>query len=284
MINITQNNTVGSAIRDLRQSILNPEGKPWSQLELSLAIGWENPSTLCRIESGQVIPTRETIIKIARALKLDLEDMNILLRMGNYHEYEPYVDNNYIEELVSKFDKEFNESNYPILLLDENSYLIFWNEYADKIFLNPMGEINSVVTEKFINRTQCLTHLDILFDLDLGFRQRIVNWEEFTTKMLTNTYFNFLNYPLQVSLPILIKELHRYPDFSRLWEKVSSNSNPHTYKYNIPFVYNHPSIGIINLLITTYMLAEDKRVYVEQFLPESVEDQMRMDDYIQDTK
>ncbi len=47
---------IGKIIKDFRLSFITKENKKLSQMDLSLRIGWENPSTLSRIEKGEVKP------------------------------------------------------------------------------------------------------------------------------------------------------------------------------------------------------------------------------------
>ncbi len=75
---------IGQLIRYYRTHEVDLSGRHLSQIDLTLEVGWENPSTLSRIESNKVIPTRDTIIKIAKGLKLDRKRVNKLLHEGGY--------------------------------------------------------------------------------------------------------------------------------------------------------------------------------------------------------
>ena len=75
---------IGYLIRSYRNHSVDARGRHLSQIDLTLEIGWENPSTLSRIESSKVIPTKKTIVKIAKGLKLDRNGVNKLLHKAGY--------------------------------------------------------------------------------------------------------------------------------------------------------------------------------------------------------
>jgi transcriptional regulator with XRE-family HTH domain len=88
MINETYERlTIGEAIRNLRKRCINDNGTSMSQEDLSFRVGWDNASTLSRIENGLVIPNRDTIKKISDGLGLSKEEFSILdLKLISFNE------------------------------------------------------------------------------------------------------------------------------------------------------------------------------------------------------
>ncbi len=258
---LIQEEPIGETIRKLR---LNSNKNSLSQLELSYAIGWENPSTLSRIESSQVIPSRETILKISRALSLDKERINTLLKRLNYSEFEPELTDKYINKLIKKVEDEFDDYEYPISLklFGSNLYL---NKSSKKI-LSKIIDIN--IDEYMKDHLYLEIFLDPIFNL----RKYVVDFEESATIFIGNYYFMTKSFLNSEQIENEIKPLRKYADFNKIWEKVLKSKDLEFTSYNIPLNFNLPHIGEIKFFVWENIFFEDKRFYIEHMIPFNKED------------
>jgi transcriptional regulator with XRE-family HTH domain len=75
---------IGAAIHTfrLRRRQLN-NGQPWTLEDLAVAMG-DDKAHISRIERGQVLPNRQTVLRLARALELSRAEADYLLRLGGH--------------------------------------------------------------------------------------------------------------------------------------------------------------------------------------------------------
>src|SRR3989344_6887474 len=100
--------TLGGLLKDYRLQ------KNISQLEISFAVGWKEPSRLSRIEQGRVgRPKRVLLEKIMDSMKLSQEERNRLLLTGGYMPTDEEV-----EDIRNKVKKTLDEWKYPAVVLD----------------------------------------------------------------------------------------------------------------------------------------------------------------------
>lgn len=106
--------SIGKIIRDLRVQKRSENGKPLSQMELSYMIGWENPSTLSRIEKGDTFPTKQTLLKIIKALNLSYIESSFVLKSAGYFQGVSKNSKYYLSEMLKYFKSSFDKSTYPV--------------------------------------------------------------------------------------------------------------------------------------------------------------------------
>ena len=262
-------------IREFRKQTLTKEGKPFSLMDLSLEIGWANPSTLSRIENGDVKPARETIIKIGKALRLNVQDINVMLRTAGYAEYSAKPSEQYTKELVASVQSGFDTYAYPVLLLGFNGGIVYWNRFTELFFFG-----RNAAHEDIVSRYGNLSQVDILFNPNMRIQERIENWEEVSTILVENIYYDVTQATAQVVAPSYMQRWMSYPEFKRKWELCEKANNKNHVKYSIPFIYNQIELGRINLNVNTFLLYEDKRFVILQFNPTTKEDAEKMTKYL----
>src|SRR5437660_647115 len=74
---------IGWLIRRLRRSRQQPHnGRPWTQEDLAVVIGTD-AGHISRIESGETLPTRSMLERIANALELTVSQQRFLLGLAH---------------------------------------------------------------------------------------------------------------------------------------------------------------------------------------------------------
>src|SRR3989338_10119232 len=100
--------TLGGLLKDYRLQ------KNISQLEISFAVGWKEPSRLSRIEQGRVgRPKRVLLEKIMDSMKLSQEERNRLLLTGGYLPTDEEVEN-----LRARIKTMVDQWQYPASVMD----------------------------------------------------------------------------------------------------------------------------------------------------------------------
>src|SRR5258708_30374415 len=118
------NSTLGGLIKDYRTQ------KGISQLDISFALGWKEPSRLSRIEQGKTEkPPRELIDKIIHAIGLEEEEKNILLLTGGY-----LPTDEEIEKIKQETHNVLEEWLYPATLSDFSWRAITSNHHHTNIY------------------------------------------------------------------------------------------------------------------------------------------------------
>lgn len=261
-------------IREFRKQTLTKEGKPMSLLDLSLEIGWSNPSTLSRIESGDVMPSRDTVIKIANALVLKLNNLNLLLRSAGYLEVSPDPTEDYTKNYVNSVKAGFEVLAFPVLLIGFNSTIVYWNRFTEVFFLG-----KDMVHEEIVKKYQNITHIDLLFNLENGVQQSIENWDELSKILVENIHFHISQVTEQTMNKSYIEAWMKYPEFKKHWIECEKTKSEQHRLYNLPFVYKHKELGIVKLTITTSVMYDDNRFFIEQFAPATKKDAVKMTKY-----
>ena len=264
-IDIYEGYNVGEIIRKLRERGRSRNGHSLSQLELSLQIGWENPSTLSRIESGKVVPSRDTLIKICKSLNLSSIETFTLLNKLSYSAYRPKVDDKYIRKMINMYKEEVDSYPFPAML-EYSRKFIYMNKFTHKFFLDSNPELKKATKEK--------TYLEIVFFPEYGLKDKLVNWEEFSRYVAVNTK---LLLPSTIAndtnMESVLKKLRENRLFQKMFKLGEKVVNKRGFKlHNIPFTYNHPHTGVLCFLVSQFPLHIDERFYIMHFRPSTERD------------
>lgn len=266
------NTSVGLLISKYRKAKKKEDGHYLSQLDLSLIIGWENPSTLSRIEGGQVIPTRNTVIRIGQALSLKKIDMDILLDACNYSLFEPSLTFKYKKEVLNSLTKQVESYNYPIFIqLGNSGKIVYWNCIAERVFLARFPD-----SEKIGELCRTKTFIDVLFDDYFNIKQNVVNWDDLSAVVTENMYATYLSRPMDKKFFNKCIEWQKYPDFQENWIKLQHCPNVENRVFNMNLIFKHPLVGDIQFTITTNFWNADKRFIVEHIAPRSTDDSRKL--------
>lgn len=259
-IDIYENDSIGDIIRKIREKGAIGKFPPLSQIDLALEVGWENPSTLSRIESGRVIPSRSTLIRICKALQLGNYEIDFLLSKLGYVSYYPKINLKYIRRMVNLCKKEFSSFPFPTMV-EYTRRFIYINDSANNFFFKTNSSLKSAIVNK--------TYLEIIFLPEYGFRKRIVNFEEFAKFVTLNS--NLLMPTMFVDSGIDAIDSETKAKIFNEMAKLIGDTKLQNIKYNIPLVYDHPVIGNISLIVSQFPLHFDDRFYVMQLIPSSIE-------------
>lgn len=116
--------TLGGLLKDYRMQ------NDLSQMEVAFNLGWKEASRLSRIEQGKVgKPSRELLGKIMEAMKLNDEEKNHLLLVGNYL---PTRDE--IEKVRNLVNPIIQERQYPVVVYDFSWRMIHQNDANIRVF------------------------------------------------------------------------------------------------------------------------------------------------------
>lgn len=265
----TYKGSVGDIIRKLRSRAYSKNFIPLSQLDLALKIGWENPSTLSRIESGKVIPSRKTLIRICKALELTSVEINFLLKKFEYDEYIPRVTNKYLEKMIKLYKQEVDLYPFPAML-EYSRKFIYMNPNVYKFLLDSNAALRASAETK--------TYLEIIFFAEYGLKDKLINWKEFAEYVAINS---------NVLMPIMLDEENTSLDdllqndlFSKMSKLDIKLDINRTKLHNIPFIYNHPVVGEISFLVSQFPLHFDNRFYLMQFIPATSKDLKLFTEYV----
>lgn len=264
---------IGEILKINRLKVFNESNKPLSQLELSLKIGWENPSTLSRIENGEVIPSVYTVRKILTALNVDPFKIHSILIKAKYLDFSD-ITQEYIKEMIDDTKYKFEYSKYPVnLLIYDNPPYIYSSYYMNKIgrkIFYGKG-IYAKIQEWFSNNNDLIT---LLFDKKYRMNKILLNWEEFTSIVVSNMY---ILYDGTDEENAQIKRFSRFPQFQKLWN-LAKNKTINDFKdNNIPFIYQSNVIGKIAFKVQEIPIINDHRFFIEQFLPMNLEDSEKLE-------
>ena len=264
---------IGEIITYERNNSVNDRGKCFSQLDLALKIGWENPSTLSRIESGKIIPNKDTVVRILRAIGTSqLKIISILIKSGYF--YIESINHEYIDRIIhSTINPKISHLKYPINILvwDGITYSAHdVNDIGQSFFF---GQGIYAKIRKFISEEHDL--MELLFNPIYRMKKVILNWEDFVGMLVYNMHILYTDTRGEREY---IAYLCRYPEFKELWEE-SKGKNINDYKEGIiDFVYKSPIVGITHLLIQKVNLFEDPRFFIEHFIPATAEDVSKIEE------
>ncbi len=269
-----QQKIIGEIIRSERLRVLNENNNALSQLDLSLKIGWENPSTLSRIEKGEVIPSVYTATKILKALNTDPVRINSILVKAKYLDFSD-VDSEYINKIINNTKFKFEDSKYPITLLitDAPPHIYsshYMNKMARQIFY---GKGIYAKLQEWISNNQDL--ITLLFDSKYQMNKILLNWEEFTSILVSNIHILYNDTKKEKDQ---IETLFKFKKFKKLWE-MSKDKTINDFKdTDLPFIYQSPLVGKISFNIQEMPIVSDHRFFIEQFLPMHSEDSKKLEE------
>ncbi len=137
---------VGLMIARYRQQQRKANGRPWSQMDLATAMGWSNPSTVCRIEQGQALPEQDTLLRMADALALGFAERKELLEQAGYglSERRAVISKAEIKALRPSVEPLLASFDLPAAALDFAGTIIAWNEMAAAL-----GSLPGIVLERW---------------------------------------------------------------------------------------------------------------------------------------
>ena len=237
---------------------------------MSLKIGWENPSTLSRIEQGKIIPTKETVINIFEALEIPQEVVVCIFIKSNYLYTGEILTEKYIEKVTNSLISKIDLLKVPTFLISyPNDSVLHINNIGKKVFFGE--EINSELENILLSGE---SFVNIIFNPNYIMKDLILNWEEFVKIIISNQHIIYNDTDKERED---IRVLKKFPRFNEFWED-SQNKTVHDFQsFNIAFKYNSPILGEIKFLIQETPVLEDNRFFIIQFIPATRKDFIKLE-------
>ena len=247
---------IGQTLKQIRESIITPDGSPLSQLDLSCSIGWENPSTLSRIENNEVIPTRDTLIKICKGLCLNDRAINFLLQKVQYFDNVPILTEEYINKFILSIKEDFDDFKFPIMIKLATT-IIYVNKEFERIILNNGNiRVKDIIRKSFI---------DILFDPYYGLKQRILNWDIFSKELVENLYIVYSALRDTQDVGEILSNIDKYTEFNDLWNSIDKNIKMDKNVIHLSQRYNSDVAGEIDIHLLESTMPNDNRFLFTQY-------------------
>lgn len=260
ILNYKAHKTIGNIIRDLRSQRRSENGRPLSQMELSYMIGWENPSTLSRIEKGEVFPTKETLLKIIKVLGLGYVESTFVLKIAGYFQEVSTNSDEYLSEMLKYFKLSFDKSTYPVAVT-----------FLSKIFYLNKATLSFIGTNKKISKE--MTFWDLYYGKGFNVKDRILNWKDYVENAaLRFKYYLYIIDETGIYNSIIENSVDLAPDFVNAIKKVKlSQFKDNINFHNFLIEYLHSVFGKMHIIKSGSQFYMDERFLIEQFFPVSSE-------------
>ncbi len=226
-----------------------------SDLELDSDLSF---GTVSRIECDQINPTKETIIKIAKALDLTSSDIEYLLEFQNANPTKEEID-----KVIQKVKPMLNEEIFPGYLRDNKHRLWAYNKMLTTLFEIPDTQENR---DKYLGWSV----LKILFSPDFNIRKKIPL--KYLNKILAEQVSAFRalagKYSSEESMQGEIAELLKDDEFKSIWDKELLNHTEAQPKADFFILYKGKTLEI---MITRSPLTYDSRFIYTEYIPKNKE-------------
>jgi transcriptional regulator with XRE-family HTH domain len=187
-----------------------------SQLGLSLDSGLSQRH-LSFIENGRSIPSRRTLLEIARALEIPFRDRNTLLLSAGYAPAysEDAWDAPEMQGITKALERVLRQHEpFPAVVIDRYWNVHLRNDAAPRFF-------NCFIDLEKRPMPRNLLHL--MFD-PAGMRPFIVNWEEVATSLIQRVYRESVGRVTDQKTKELLEALQSYPEVKTKLKKPRSVS------------------------------------------------------------
>jgi transcriptional regulator with XRE-family HTH domain len=187
-----------------------------SQLGLSLDSGLSQRH-LSFIENGRSIPSRRTLLEIARALEIPFRDRNTLLLSAGYAPAysEDTWDAPEMQGITKALERVLRQHEpFPAVVIDRYWNVHLRNDAAPRFF-------NCFIDLEKRPMPRNLLHL--MFD-PAGMRPFIVNWEEVATSLIQRVYRESVGRVTDQKTKELLEALQSYPEVKTKLKKPRSVS------------------------------------------------------------
>lgn len=252
--------SLGSVIREYKVQ------KGMSDIEITLGMGWEDPSILHNLENGTIEKPNAAIIdKLCSVLKLASCEKNRLLYSGGYIPQQNEIDS--IRRVVSKTIESWP---YPCVLIDFSWRVILENQAAKKLFNH-----DKFLEEEIYIKTPCI--------IDMQFDQRRSVMGKLSAKELTEYKYMLTQMLVQFRLindrwkneewyRNLLSRMKDNQLFREIWAESSSEENQKMVKSSKKvFIHPRDPSKRIHLDLIVSPLIDDPRFEIEYLYPANSE-------------
>jgi len=230
-----------------------------SQLDLALDAAISARHLSC-IETGRAQPSREMVLRLARALQVPLSERNALLLAAGYAPLYRYTSRRAPELEAMCADMDFFlaqlEPN-PVLILDRYWNILRMNDGAKRFF----ALFASCDAATLLNRPRLIFH-------PRGLRPFIENWELVAAQAIQRVQQEVVNNPSDLMLKRLLEELLSYPDVPSGWRRFDLERAPRPF-LTINYRWNTSLLRLFSTLTTLGSSLDSPRqdVRIENLFP-----------------
>lgn len=240
-----------------------------SQMQLALDAGLSTKH-LNQLENGKTSPTQESVLKLARGLKLSFQNTNgLLMAAGFSPEFKSSsLDSESMAFTRYAIERTLEKHNpYPALVLDPCGEILLLNEGAKKLMATFLP---ADILRKYRNV------YELYFSED-GLKPYILNWHETTAAMLNNMQQEILAIPLGSRGYDLFSRLERENKLPENWRELSQQEAEISSIFNFHFQKD----DIVLRFFSTYATFGSPRdvalqdIRIECFFPSDQATQLR---------
>jgi transcriptional regulator with XRE-family HTH domain len=230
-----------------------------SQLDLALDAAISARHLSC-IETGRAQPSREMVLRLARALQVPLSERNALLLAAGYAPLYRYTSRRAPELEAMCADMDFFlaqlEPN-PVLILDRYWNILRMNDGAKRFF----ALFASCDAATLLNRSRLIFH-------PRGLRPFIENWELVAAQAIQRVQQEVVDNPSDLMLKRLLEELLSYPDVPSRWRRFDLERAPRPF-LTINYRWNTSLLRLFSTLTTLGSSLDSPRqdVRIESLFP-----------------
>lgn len=211
-----------------------------SQLNLALDAAISSRHLSC-IETGRSQPSREMVLRLAKALQVPLHERNALLLAAGYAPLYPHAvpDRSELEQAGGEmnFFMAQLEPN-PVLVLDRYGNILRMNDGAKRI-LTLFPGCDSVTP---LNAHRLVFHPH-------GLRPFIENWENVAARIIQRVHHESADNPSDETLKGFLDELLSYPNVPVRWRKLDLDYAPLPF-LTIHYKWNNSTLRLFSTLTT----------------------------------
>ncbi|KKP70341.1 hypothetical protein A2X44_01355 [candidate division CPR3 bacterium GWF2_35_18] len=230
--------------------------KGLTQQQLELEIGASN-GHISKVESGQINPTKETLLKITKVL--DLTDKQAMYLIGIQQDR---VNSEEVKLAINETDSYLKLSKYPSFLEDDYLFIHNWNKKILNLF-----RVNSIFANMFKGRNMLEIMLqpqfkkamkkerwETLFLNDLVFFMRYTNYELSKNTKVTTDLINYLTI--------------NYIEFHQYWIKAQEKYN-NTNILSDNSIYFIKDVGEVCHYMSAINLVRYPRFRIVEYIPQN---------------
>lgn len=258
-------NELGEAIKSLRLSQRQINGRPWSQEDLAVAIG-SDKSHINRLEKGKQIPNAETLERICNALGVGWNTRKRLFALAGHLPSFPTPKDDEIQGMVDMVEPQLAQQKYPASLLDNE--LRIWT-INDICAYSYYGYPNS---NKFLNECQGLRLIELLMTPSFRewFERIIVNFNAFFRRQVTLFREEYLKHQKHIEYQNILKQFLKWQDFREVWQDLQEHrmqQNQVTFIDHQFLEVVHPDLGRYSVQVWHCQVANDNRFKITSHIP-----------------
>ena len=237
-------------------------GEPWTQEDLAVAIGTDK-SHISRIERSRQKPARETLLRLAQALRLSIEEEQELLLLAGYAPEPRAPTAEEADQLVSRTRHLVDGLPYPAVIFDVLGRLWHYNPLGAAFYSSAIG----VTPEEWHALYRGRSGVELWFEGPLTEQFQRLFPEEHIRWLLARKRRLASLWEITPQHQELIERLSHYPRFAALWAESERLQYEVGYVDRVFTTVRHPELGELFLEIQWQRLLNDPRFLASHHRP-----------------